>query len=161
MLKLPTHYDIKHELLTQDNYATQYPLYCVFEIMEMNAEEGWGDDWYYICGGNKIGKTYEEVKQFMDDNEYDFPEGINDRDSFEKNFLDWTQGYYYPDKKCEYNLDIKHVYRIEKFVTACFTKRAAEEYIEANKHRMNEPHLHIESLYRNYEMIEVREGLMK
>lgn len=157
---MPTHYDIKHELLTQDNYATQYPLYCVFEIMEMSAEEDWADDWYYVCGGNKIGKTYEDVKWFMEANGYDFPEGIDSPDSFEKNFLDWIQGDY-QDEVCEYDLEIKHFYRIEKFVTACFTKRAAEEYIEANKHRMNEPHLYIESLYRNYEMIEIRERLMK
>lgn len=42
------------------------------------------------------------------------------------------------------------------FVTVCFTQKACEDYIAANKHNLNEPRIYVHSSYRNREMIAVR-----
>lgn len=47
-----------------------------------------------------------------------------------------------------------------EFVTACFTEKGCQEYIEANSHRLNEPRIYAASMYRNKEMIQVRESLI-
>lgn len=49
-----------------------------------------------------------------------------------------------------------------EFVTACFTERAAQDFIAANRHRHSEPlQMFVDTLYRNHEMLAVREHLMK
>lgn len=48
----------------------------------------------------------------------------------------------------------------DDFVTACFTEQAAKDYIEANAHNLNKPHVFANSLYRNKEMIAIRDAMM-
>lgn len=44
----------------------------------------------------------------------------------------------------------------DRFCTACFTRKGAEAYIAANGHNLTKPHIYVETLYRNREMIELR-----
>lgn len=46
-----------------------------------------------------------------------------------------------------------------EFVTACFTEQACKDYIAENSHNLNEPRIYAATLYRNREMIAVREFL--
>lgn len=46
-----------------------------------------------------------------------------------------------------------------EFVTACFTYKGAEDFITRQKHNLKETRIYADSLYRNQEMIEVREFL--
>lgn len=48
----------------------------------------------------------------------------------------------------------------DRFVTACFTKSGADDYIKANGHNHTEPFIYVASLFRNREMIQVRQHLM-
>lgn len=48
-----------------------------------------------------------------------------------------------------------------EFVTVCFTRKSADEYIEDNSHRLNTPRVYVESAERNPEMIAVRKLLLK
>ncbi len=53
-------------------------------------------------------------------------------------------------------------YRIvPRFVTACLTRKGAEDYIARNGHNLTNPYIYVESLYRNEEMIALCEHLMK
>lgn len=49
---------------------------------------------------------------------------------------------------------------VDRFVTACFTETAAQDYIDANRHRLERPFIYAASLYRNHEMIAVRHSLL-
>ena len=49
---------------------------------------------------------------------------------------------------------------VDRFVTACLTRKAALEFIQGNSHRLNGPYVFVESLHRNDEMIAVRKHLM-
>jgi hypothetical protein len=52
-------------------------------------------------------------------------------------------------------------YRIvPRFVTACLTRKGAEDYIACNGHNLTNPYIYVESLYRNAEMIALRNHLM-
>ncbi|MDA1380579.1 hypothetical protein PCI56_13720 [Plesiomonas shigelloides subsp. oncorhynchi] len=50
---------------------------------------------------------------------------------------------------------------MDKFVTACFTEDGANEYLAVNKHNLNKPFIYVMSLYRNAEMIQLRDALMQ
>lgn len=46
-----------------------------------------------------------------------------------------------------------------EFVTCCFTREGAEAFIKKQKHNLKETRIWVDSLYRNQEMIDVREYL--
>jgi len=46
-----------------------------------------------------------------------------------------------------------------EFVTACFTRVAAQRYIDENQHNLKEPRIYVYSAYRNREWQEIREAL--
>lgn len=48
-----------------------------------------------------------------------------------------------------------------KIVTQCFSERACADYIAQNSHHMKNPTIYAESLWRNYEMIAIRNYLME
>ncbi len=103
----PAFKSIAHELNTQDNRATQDPLFCVFEkerIYGLHPDYADGYEW--------------------DDND--------------------------PDEK---------VYYVERdrFVTAHFTEKAAQEYIDIDGHNLERPFIYVTSMRRCYEMIAIRQ----
>ena len=49
---------------------------------------------------------------------------------------------------------------IDVFVTVCLTRKAAETFIARMAHRLNKPHIDVDSFYRNAEMIALRNHLM-
>lgn len=46
-----------------------------------------------------------------------------------------------------------------EFVQCFFTNQAAQDYIQINKHRLNEPRVYVDSGYRNHEWIQLRRFL--
>lgn len=53
-------------------------------------------------------------------------------------------------------------YRIvPRFVTLCFTRKGAEDYIARNGHNLTKPYIYVESMYRNEEMLALRCHLME
>ena len=53
-------------------------------------------------------------------------------------------------------------YRIvPRFVTACLTRKGAEDYIARDGHNLTKPYIYVEGLYRNEEMIALRNHLME
>ena len=49
---------------------------------------------------------------------------------------------------------------IDQFVTVCMTRKGAEAFIARMKHRLNKPHIDVDTFLRNEEMIELRHHLM-
>ncbi len=50
---------------------------------------------------------------------------------------------------------------MSRFVTACLTRKGAEDYIARNGHNLTKPYIYVESLHRNEEMIALRNHLME
>jgi hypothetical protein len=123
------------ELKTQDGDCTVHPMFVV-----QSRRRLYGFDLSYC--------DTDQVWFDQDYNEVTDKEEIAELDDFEDNLED-TPGF----TKTGF-MDIWEM------VTVCFTRAAAEEYIVANKHRMVEPRIMIESWYRTPEMIAIREFLM-
>lgn len=145
--------EIQRELKTQDNYGTGHPVYCVekrYKLygMDMDYSDdvvwmGPADDPIEVTDPKKIeilDKLWEE-----DDEDSIVPFGDEE----------------WPEEICLKNY-FKTAYTIQKeHLQTFFTEKAAKEYIENNKHNFRRAELvmYVDSVYRNPEMILIREFL--
>lgn len=132
---------LRTELQTQDNAITADPLFVVFQ-----EERIYGVSQDYQTNGYMwVGEDDSSVT--ADDDEAKVLDKLLDDDR---------------------ELSIGGVtyqrvwYRIvPRFVTACLTRKGAENYISRNGHNLTKPYIYVESLHRNEEMIALRNHLMK
>lgn len=132
---------LRTELQTQDNAITADPLFVVFQ-----------EEWIYGVSQDYQTNGYmwvgeDDSSVTADDDEAKVLDKLLDDDR---------------------ELSIGGVtyqrvwYRIvPRFVTACLTRKGAEDYIARDGHNLTKPYIYVESLHRNKEMIALREHLMK
>lgn len=142
---------IQERLNTQDNRMTADPIFIVYDWEEVPSLEDYTDDFKYRhYDGDDLGTTKQEVIDFCKGEEWDLPNNINDMSDWA--FDDWVNDH----------PDMDKVYYIKKrrFVGVFFTEKAAQTHIDANHYHYKEPHIYVESLWRNPEMQAVRKALM-
>ncbi|MGP9557527.1 hypothetical protein [Psychrobacter sp. AOP7-A1-24] len=137
--------ELASNLKTQDNLATQHPLYCVYSKRSIYIEDGYG------------GMETKDV--WVDADDYSEVEG----DGLSEALSVISEGYdsvevTVDDYKRQYHR--KTVGVIPQFETACLTRAGADAYLEANGHNLNQPYIHVHSLNRNDEMIGLREHVI-
>ena len=128
------------ELRTQDNAITADPLFVVFQ-----EERIYGVSQNYQTNGfTWVGVDDSSVT--ADDDEAKVLDKLLDEDR------ELSIG----------GVTFERVwYRIvPRFATACFTRKGAEEYITRHCHRLTNPDIYVESMYRNAEMTALRNHLM-
>ena len=138
--------EIANNLHTQDNRATAHPF---FIVQEKKRHYGYDSDYSDNCvwvddeGNEADGDLFKR----LNDIENHFPKSRDCPDWLKmKAEIDgWTKVYY--------------VDRWEH-ITGCFTEDAAKDYIGLNQHRHGELRIYAASLYRNREMIAIREYLI-
>jgi hypothetical protein len=132
---------MKHLLTlhTQDNLATADPLFVVFEKDRIyGLEEGSGTyEWRDEDGDLAAEEECAELEKLKDEGGGDTGLDLNGTKFSAIQFGER-----------------------DRFVTACFTRKGAEDYLAANGHNLTKPFIYVSSLYRNREMIEVRQHLM-
>jgi hypothetical protein len=143
---------IAEEIRTQDNLATEHPIFILFDRSRYPAEDGTGDEYIYVDRDGdcrEIKHTKEALVEYYRDDEW-FPKDTDDLS--EDQLFELIQKH----------RDIKeyHVHIINEFRQAFFTKRSAEEYLESNRHHFKDPLIYCESLWRNYEMQAIRDALI-
>lgn len=128
---------IGERLRTQDNRMTSDPLFVVFQKQRhFNVDdEGDGHEWRSKSEWDEASEAQAAALDGLVEN---FEEAILDG-------VEWMKAHYI---------------EVDVFVTACFTQGGAEDYLAANGHNLRNPHIYASSLYRNQEMIAVREALM-
>lgn len=125
--------EIALDLQNQDNLATAEPLFLVKQLERVwGVEPGYTDKFAWLDADNV--ETGAELDAMLDSNELKQAAEL---------------GY----KRVGY-------IEIEAYVTACFTRSAAERYIDENKHNLNHPFVFVDSLNKNPEMIFVRQQLL-
>lgn len=137
--------ELASNLKTQDNLATQHPLYCVYSKRSIYIEDGYGG--------------METKYVWVDANDYSEVEG----DGLSEALSVISEGYdsvevTVDDYKRQYHR--KTVGVIPQFETACLTRAGADAYLKANGHNLNQPYIYVHSLYRNDEMIGLREHVI-
>jgi hypothetical protein len=131
------------EMRTQDNASTKHPLFIVQQKrrtygMDADIDDipfvwRWKEDWEYTCEpGAIVQQIREDVHTahevvHLEDDEID-PEEL---------------GY----ERLAY---VEHW----DFVTAHFTRKAAQRYIDENRHNLSDPRIYVSSQYRCREWIE-------
>jgi hypothetical protein len=151
--------EIQKNIKTQDNRITSDPLFVVFQKRRVSADSNFSDDYFFVLDSETSCQDVYELREWLKDNcdfeKYnqgitkdnimnviDFPDriivDIAENEGFEK--------YYYQD--------------IDIFVTACFTEEGAKDYLRQNEHNLTKPYIYVTSLYRNDEMIGIRNLLM-
>ncbi len=124
------------ELHTQDNLGTADPLFVVFEKERIyNIDDGDGYEW----------RSAEDWNEADEEGAIALEKLV---DALEETQLDGVK-----------YVKSNYIER-DRFVTACFTRKGAEDYLAVNGHNLTRPFIYVSSLHRNQEMIEVRKHLM-
>ena len=131
---------LRTELQTQDNAITADPLFVVFQEERIyGVSQDYQTDGYTWVGEDDSAVTADDdeakvLDKLLDDDRELSIGGV----TFERVW-----------------------YRIvPRFVTACLTRKGAEDYIACNGHNLTNPYIYVESMYRNAEMIALRNHLM-
>ncbi len=123
--------DLRHKLNTQDNWGTQDVLFVIYNKRRRYVSDDLSDlpsEWVDTDDCCLVDeKTTKILERYV--RRYD-----RSPDGYEK------RGYI----------------EVDEFVTCMFTEAAANEYIERNKHRLHDPHIAGDTLYRNEEMKRLR-----
>lgn len=123
--------EISERLRSQDNRATQDPLFIVQQKALM-----WGVDSDY--DGYEWRNLDGERADEQESGKLDMGLGVSLGQT-------WIKCYY----KVHW-----------EFVTACFTEQGCKDYITLNGHNLNSPRIYVASAYRNTEWIAIRKYLM-
>ncbi len=122
------------KMRTQDNACTRDPLFVVFDKKRVTGfDPQYTDD--HLCWVDTDSGTL-------------YVEGDRRFKVLERYYRRFGQEPYMYTRTAYKDFD--------EFKTACFTDQAAQAYIAANRHNLHAPHIFVETLNRNPEMIAVR-----
>lgn len=128
--------DIGHEMAKQDNRATQYPMFAVYEIVEVPSINVTGDGRYYSPDGCTCG----EQKGVADKEDDDFDPAMHDETCV-----------YWIEEKLQPNLN----------PGIFFTAEACQAHIDANHYHYNKPVVYGIGSWRNPEMQLVQQHILE
>jgi hypothetical protein len=130
---------LRMKLRTQDNAFTAEPLFVVFEEHRVyGIEPQYTDDFeWFQADDHSIAADSDEVKILERLRTDGRPLSIGGFDFVRIGYK-----------------------AVRKFATACLTRQGAEDYIACNGHNLTKPYIYVESLYRNAEMLALRNHLM-
>lgn len=140
----PTNDDLLRQmsenLKTQDNAGTADPMFVVFQKqLVAGFESGYEDFWIWVSDDNG---DYEEA---------DADTAVVLKRLFDAGDPLIIGGRTYRRTGCTY---------IEKFCAAFFTQKGADDYLAWNGHNLTQPYIYVHGMYRNAEMIAVRNHFM-
>jgi hypothetical protein len=148
---------IAEEIRTQDNLATQHPIFILFDKERLPTDSNYSDEYIYLDVENdayEIEGNKDALAKFVKD---EFPDTDVDKMD-EDQLFDFMVDI---RKKDACQFEKVYVKKIDVFKQAFFTSKSAHEFMQANSHHFNEPYIYCDTLYRNYEMQAIREALMQ
>lgn len=150
---------IQNNLKTQDNRITADPLFVVFQKRRVSADSNFSDDYFFVLDSETSCESIQELREWLRDNS-DL-EKYNDDINKDNIMSELSVEDFRILEMAENEGFTKHYYQvIDIFVTACFTEEGAKDYLRQNQHNLNKPYIYVTSLYRNDEMIGIRDMLM-
>lgn len=130
--------NLKHELLTQDGQCTADPVYLVEQKRRIyGLDGGYCDDYVWYNIENDC-EADEDLAKRLDESEWDFKEN--------EEFAGWQKVYYIDEWQ---------------YLQFFLTRKAADKFIENNKHRYRNPlRVMVDSAWRNEEILKLREFIL-
>lgn len=133
---------LREELRTQDNACTEHPLYVVYDkqrIYGLDSDHAEHYCWLYPDRGDGRSEVTDS----------ELVARLNHLDSLGQE--PEIAGVQYA---------LMGYLDVDRFITACLTRKAAERYIVEYSHRLHKPFVYVDTLYGNDEMIALRYHLM-
>lgn len=131
---------LREELRTQDNACTAEPMFVVFlEERVYGVSPDYPTDGYTWIGEDDSTVTADEDEAKV------LEKLLNEDRELSIGGVTFKRSWYKI---------------VPCFATACFTRKGAEEYITRHCHRLTNPDIYVESMYRNAEMTALRNHLM-
>lgn len=127
------------EIYNDEHLCTYPPLYVVYDVIETCCEHDSG-----FSGSTSL--KYDECKYLRYFDEDNWIEA-------EKDTENWNNVLYLDEM--EFSSVLKVSFH-DKFITCCFTKMAANDYIQREKHNLNNPYIFVHHIpYRNIQLTEI------
>lgn len=128
---------VKPSIATQDGRSTSHPFYVVFSKKEIvvDGEYHSGARVQWVNHGSGY---YEEADAKM-------AKRLDVLHANGREFKNWAR---------------HEVVDIDVFETACFTEEGANDYLRINGHNLRQPFIYVHSLFRNNEMLCIREAML-
>ena len=149
-------------ILTQDHLSTSDPIYCVYSKRPIAVNEEYDyDEVVYTRGEYELdSKEFEKLEDQYNLAQEELYDRTNDygNDPLTNKFPDdpFDEG----EKFDPSDWDRLCIKMVDCFEQAFFIRQNAENFIERNKHNLNEPFCYVESAYRNPEWQQIRELLI-
>lgn len=153
---------MKHlqSILTQDNQCTRDPFWLVFGHKKIFVDPQYAEEEESVYLESETGEQLEMSHELYGDLEEKWYDAMADK-KMERPFDPILDRHFHPDDW------ERHAYIwVQEYNQAFFTEAAAKEYIEENSHRIpgvsdgKDASIYVDSLYRNKEMIDVRQMLI-
>lgn len=141
--------DISSNLKTQDNRITADPLFVVFQKGTIVVDEDYDHD--------RIVWVDDEGNEADTEDAYSLSAMRQDMES--GSFMD-DEIELIDEDECRREWRRLAIKEVDEFVTACFTEVGAESYLKVNGHNLRKPYIFVTSLFRNMEMINLRNWLI-
>ncbi len=125
---------MQKSLNTQDGRCTADPFFCVFQKSEIVVDAEYDHDKIIWWNSEYYVEACERTERWL-----------NYRHASYRSTGPWV------------SLAIKEV---DEFVTACFTEQGCKDFLSIQGHNLRKPFIYATSLFRNHEMIAMREALM-
>lgn len=132
--------EIGHKMANQDNRATQYPMFCVYEIVERSVADGQGESRRKDMDSIDLDDLCEKCAKLHEDGE-DLPDQCDDCDS---------DCFWNCEEELEPNLQ----------AGVFFTAEACQKHIDENHYHYNKPVVYGIGSWRNPEMVEVMKYIL-
>lgn len=129
--------EMAQDIRTQDNACTAEPIYIVQQRQRM----------------------YGIDPDLCDDGKIVWLDLMNDHEELSGEEAEFLEKAYQKNFEEPENFTRTGYIDQWEFVQPFFTRKGAEEYIEANRHNLKEPRIYVDSAYRNKEWQEVRKRL--
>jgi len=124
----------------QDNRATANPIFIVQERRRVfGIDTDWTGDVCWLYDGEEVAETEDELERFLRENDLGTEEDcLECGDLVKTGYIDTFE-------------------RVQPF----FSRKAADDYIETNRHNLTDPRVYVDSAYRNKEWQAVRGVLLE
>lgn len=156
------------------DHITANPVFCVQQLRKIGPiADGYhedGHEWAEVDSGDYVVATVDELVEMLNEYEVgddDADDDDGDDDRYTQDDVDALISALREDRVLDDEIKIpghgtfrrfghQHVW---EFVTAHFTKAAAEHHLKINGHNLKAPRIHVESQFRSFEWCAVRDGI--
>ena len=139
------------------------PIYVVYDWERVPSDSDYTSDYEYVDCEGLIADNETELFEYIEEHHCEHIDITLKKptDEEQRHIYDMIEWLKENNPKIDFE-GIRQVYYIKhrRFVQQFMTREAAQNHIDANSYHYKEPHIYIECLWRNHEMINLRNAIL-